>query len=305
MNIIIFSKSGARSRQINSPVQFLLLGFLFLSLLITPLYWGYQLGVHQNSNEMPELNYADIRQQRESQEQLQQAKSEVTALTRHLGQLQAYMTRLDALGARLVKVAKLDDQEFDFSQVPPLGGPVSDAQIAEYTLSDLGRMAQTLQVQMQLREEKLSILESVLFERRLRNEILPAGRPIKKGWMSSAYGIRTDPFSGKPQMHKGIDFAGKMGSSIYAVASGVVSWAGKRHGYGQLVEIQHGNGYSTRYAHGAKVLVQKGDLVSQGQEVAKMGSSGRSTGPHLHFELLKKGRQINPVKFVRSRRKSD
>ncbi|MDQ7014981.1 MAG: M23 family metallopeptidase [Gammaproteobacteria bacterium] len=304
MNIIIFSKSGARSRQINSPVQFFLLGFLFLSLLITPLYWGYQLGVHQNSNEIPELNYADIRQQRESQEQLQQAKSEVTALTRHLGQLQAYMTRLDALGARLVEVAKLDGQEFDFSQVPPLGGPVSDAQIAEYTLSDLGRMAQTLQMQMQLREEKLSILESVLFKRRLRNETLPAGRPIKKGWMSSAYGIRTDPFSGKPQMHKGIDFAGKMGSSIYAVASGVVSWAGKRHGYGQLVEIQHGNGYSTRYAHGAKVLVQKGELVSQGQEIAKMGSSGRSTGPHLHFELLKKGRQINPVKFVRSRRKS-
>ncbi len=304
MNIIIFTKSGARSRQINSPLQFLLLGFLFLSLFVTPLYWGYQLGVHQNPNEMPELSYDEIHQQRESREQLQQAKSEVTALTRHLGQMQAYLTRLDALGARLVQVGKLDDQEFDFSQAPPLGGPVSDLIMPAYKISDLAQRAAALQQQMQQSEEMLSILEVVLLDRRLQNEILPTGRPIKKGWMSSAYGVRTDPFSGKPQMHKGIDFAGKMGSGIYAVASGVVSWAGKRHGYGNMVEIRHGNGYSTRYAHSAEVLVQKGDLVSQGDEVAKMGSSGRSTGPHVHFELLKKGRQVNPVKFVNARRKS-
>jgi murein DD-endopeptidase MepM/ murein hydrolase activator NlpD len=117
--------------------------------------------------------------------------------------------------------------------------------------------------------------------------------------MSSYYGRRTDPFTGKPANHKGVDFAGKAGASVFAVADGVVTWSSKRYGYGELVEINHGNGYSTRYAHNSENLVAVGDEVSKGETVALMGDTGRATGPNLHFEVLHQGKQVNPVNFVR------
>ncbi|HEY9050177.1 MAG TPA: M23 family metallopeptidase, partial [Gammaproteobacteria bacterium] len=122
--------------------------------------------------------------------------------------------------------------------------------------------------------------------------------PITRGWISSYYGMRTNPFTGKLQFHKGMDFASKSGSEVQAVAGGVITWSGKRYNYGNMVEVNHGNGYVTRYAHNKENLVKVGDTVKKGQAVASMGSTGRSTGPHVHFEVLKDGRQINPLKFV-------
>jgi murein DD-endopeptidase MepM/ murein hydrolase activator NlpD len=127
----------------------------------------------------------------------------------------------------------------------------------------------------------------------------PAGRPVRKGWLSSYFGKRTDPFNGRQEMHKGLDFAGQMGSEVLATAAGVVSWAGKRYGYGQLIEINHGNGISTRYAHCERILVKVGETVKQGETIGLMGSSGRSTGPHVHYEVLKDGHQVNPTQYVR------
>jgi murein DD-endopeptidase MepM/ murein hydrolase activator NlpD len=147
-------------------------------------------------------------------------------------------------------------------------------------------------------EEQLDVLEEVIINRQLRKESKPRGRPIEKGWTSSYYGKRTDPFTGKLAMHKGMDFAGKAGSGVIAVASGVVTWSGDRYGYGQLVEINHGNGYATRYGHNAEILVEVGESIEKGQKIALMGSSGRSTGPHVHFEVLKNDRQVNPSKYV-------
>ncbi|MGI9296181.1 MAG: M23 family metallopeptidase, partial [Pseudomonadales bacterium] len=159
--------------------------------------------------------------------------------------------------------------------------------------------------QIELREQQLEIMENLLSKRKLRNEVFIAGRPILKGWMSSSYGYRTDPFKGHKAWHKGIDFAGKRGSDVVAVGSGVVTKAGKRRGYGQLVEISHPNGYTTRYAHNAEILVNPGDIVKQGQVISKMGSSGRSTGPHVHFEVLKGGKSVNPLAYIkRARRES-
>jgi murein DD-endopeptidase MepM/ murein hydrolase activator NlpD len=135
-------------------------------------------------------------------------------------------------------------------------------------------------------------------DRSLHERIMPSGRPVRNGWVSSGYGMRTDPFTGKKEFHEGIDFAGKEGSRVLAVADGIVSWAGWRKGYGKMVEITHGNGYATRYAHNEKLLVSVGETVKKGQTIALMGSTGRSTGPHVHFEVVHNDREVNPAKYV-------
>jgi murein DD-endopeptidase MepM/ murein hydrolase activator NlpD len=128
--------------------------------------------------------------------------------------------------------------------------------------------------------------------------VKPSGRPVREGYISSYFGERMDPFNGEEAMHKGVDFATDAGADVLAVASGIVTWSGPREGYGNLVEINHGNGYTTRYAHNAQTLVSVGDTVERGQAVAVVGSTGRSTGPHVHFEVLRDGTQINPMAFV-------
>jgi len=133
----------------------------------------------------------------------------------------------------------------------------------------------------------------------LNDRVYPQGRPVSSGWISSYFGKRTDPFTGKSANHTGIDFAGKAGAEVVAVADGVVTWSADRYGYGIMVEINHGNGYSTRYAHNSENLVVVGDEVKKGQAVARMGETGRATGPNLHFEVLKSGRRVNPVNFIR------
>jgi murein DD-endopeptidase MepM/ murein hydrolase activator NlpD len=233
------------------------------------------------------------------------SEARIEALAVRTAQLQSRLMRLDALAERLAGMAKLDKSEFDFSVQPAVGGPESggleEAMQAPEFLTTLDGLAD----QIELREQQLEIMANLLAKRRLRDEVFIAGRPILKGWMSSSYGYRTDPFKGHKAWHKGIDFAGKQGSDVVAVGSGVVTRAGKRRGYGQLVEISHPNGYTTRYAHNAEILVSPGDIVKQGQVISKMGSSGRSTGPHVHFEVLKGGKSVNPLAYIkRARRES-
>ena len=158
----------------------------------------------------------------------------------------------------------------------------------------------SLGYQLTHREAQLDVLESVLMTQNLKERVYPQGRPVKSGWLSSYFGRRTDPFTGKPANHTGIDFAGKQGDEIVAVADGVVTWSSDRYGYGVMVEINHGNGYSTRYAHNSENLVAVGDKVKKGQVVALMGETGRATGPNLHFEVLRNGSRVNPVNFIRN-----
>jgi murein DD-endopeptidase MepM/ murein hydrolase activator NlpD len=159
-------------------------------------------------------------------------------------------------------------------------------------------MLAQLEQNVDLRESQLSALENVILARELHEEIHPEGRPVANGFISSYFGERADPFDGLETFHKGVDFAGTPGSPVVAVAAGVVTWAGERTGYGKLIEINHGDGFATRYAHNERTLVTVGQTVKRGERIALMGSTGRSTGPHVHFEVLRNGRQVNPLSFV-------
>jgi murein DD-endopeptidase MepM/ murein hydrolase activator NlpD len=223
---------------------------------------------------------------------------DVDALALRLGELQAKVIRLDALGERLTEVAKLDKGEFDFSTQPAVGGPKEDSAVESMPVPEFIQTLEALNRQVDDRAQQLGLLESMLMSRSLQDEVLPAGRPIKRGWISSYFGMRTDPFTGRREHHKGVDLAGKAGSEVIAVGAGVVTWAGSRYGYGNLVEVNHGNGYSTRYGHNESVLVAVGDTVRKGQALSLMGSTGRSTGPHVHFEVRYKGKTVDPKKYI-------
>ena len=239
-----------------------------------------------------------------------EAERRLQSLSLSVAEMEARLVRLDAMGQRLTDLAGLDDGEFDFSRTPALGGPVTVPVLEAEEMARLDVPPPTLSSEMRDleariadREQQLDFLEAVLSNRQLQQDIYLSGRPIKKGWQSSAFGQRKDPFTGQVMWHGGVDFAGKLGSDIVAVAGGVVTWSGERYGYGDMVEISHGGGYSTRYAHNLENKVKVGDIVSKGQVIALMGSSGRSTGPHVHYEVYKNGRAVDPASYVRRTRR--
>ncbi len=235
--------------------------------------------------------------QREVDERMQ-------ALTVKVAEVEARMIRLDALGEHLTQVAKLNKGEFDFSQNPAVGGPEELSELGEvYQKPEFANVLDAMSATLEEREQQLDILESMLVNRNIKGSSYLTGRPIKKGWLSSHYGHRTDPFTGKLAWHKGVDFAGKEDSPIISVAAGVVTWSGERYGYGNLVEVSHGDGYVTRYGHNKENMVEVGDVVKKGQQVAKMGTTGRSTGHHVHFEVLLNGKAMNPKNYIYRREK--
>lgn len=231
----------------------------------------------------------------------QDAQRSIDALAVKLGQLQAQSTRLDALGERLAEVGKLDVSEFDFGQQPAVGG-IEEVGSTAYALpqtlnTSIGQLTQRFDTQ----QAQLSALQSLLLDAKIESNLKPTGMPVQ-GYISSYFGVRTDPFDGHTERHTGIDIPTPYGTPVHAVAEGMVTFAGVRHGYGNVVEIDHGNGYMTRYAHNSKLVVHPGEHVQVGQVIAKAGSTGRSTGPHVHFEVWYKGRVINPLAFVRNHR---
>jgi murein DD-endopeptidase MepM/ murein hydrolase activator NlpD len=232
-------------------------------------------------------------------EQLEAASHrDMDALALQLGALQAQATRLNALGQRLTSVGKLEDGEFDFGKAPALGG-AEDPNMQPHGLDfDLAGNIAALRNQFGQQEMQLTVLENLLTDRRLQGAALPTGYPVANSYIGSGFGARVDPINGESEHHLGLDFDADAGSDIKAVAGGVVVWSGERAGYGRVVEIDHGNGYMTRYAHNQQNLVQVGDRVKFGQIIAKVGSSGRSTGPHCHFEVWLNGRAMNPYNYV-------
>lgn len=306
MNIILLNKRFGCSGCITLTRQ-RMLAFVLSLFVIMPaalLYAGYQLGTRGAETRPDALNQAlqaELQAQHKKIKSVTEAAEDnMNALALKLGQMQAHVMRLDALGERLTKMAKLDKGEFDFENPPGQGGPASNTPGQSIAMPDFLQSLKELSAQIDDRSRQLHVLESMLMNRNLQAEVMPAGRPIRHGWISSLYGMRTDPFTGKQMFHAGIDFAGKRGSNVMAVAAGVVTWAGKRSGYGNLVEINHGNGYATRYGHNEKLLVKVGQTVKKGQVIAKMGSTGRSTGPHVHFEVLYHGHPVNPRKYIRA-----
>ena len=243
---------------------------------------------------------ADLEAQRTALEAAKrQAQDTLDALAIRIGQMNAHVVRLDALGQRLTEMADLEDGEFDFQTPPPIGGPEDTEFLTDMDEAGLVAQLDSLGNQLEDRARQLGVLESVLLTRNLGERTRPRGRPVQGGWISSYFGTRTDPFTGKKARHKGIDFAGKAGAEIHAVGSGVVTYSGKRYGYGMMVEIDHGDGFVTRYAHNAENTVGVGDEVQKGQLIGYMGSTGRATGPNMHFEVLKDGVVQNPVNYIR------
>ena len=308
MKIIFISNNAEKVRTIrlNSWAKYI----LSILLLGAPLAAGTMLGIKVADgrwqllfdNSIAEMQHQIVVQKEEITAGRDQAQNSLAAMTVKLAKLRSRLVRLDALGEQLTEIADLNDGEFDFSSTPGLGGPIS---------SPLARIAEQIEVQdkvsvmfakldnsITLRESQLQILKEMLSDDRLKKEQLVSGRPVKKGWMSSEYGMRIDPFHGQKQWHAGVDFAGREGEDIVAVASGVVTWSGKRSGYGLMVEVNHSDDFVTRYGHNSENIAEVGSVVKKGDVIARMGSSGRSTGPHVHFEVFRNGRTVDPASYI-------
>jgi len=286
--------------------------FITLALPMMTAWIGYKMATSPTEQPLSSVAIASMRDQLQQQRQLltetrNQAQLQLDALTSKIGILQAELTRINAFGQRVASIAKVNKNEFDFSQPPGIGGPSETMDgpvggpVSAYSSSDLFRGLDDFSAQLNDRAYQLEVLEAVLLNKEIKAEVRISGRPVKKGWTSSYYGTRADPFHGKPAWHGGMDFAGKSGADVIATGAGVVTWSAKRSNYGQFIEISHGDGLTTRYAHNSELLVAVGDVVSKGQVIAKMGSQGRSTGPHVHYEILKNGKTMNPAKFVNRR----
>ncbi|NNM50925.1 MAG: M23 family metallopeptidase [Pseudomonadales bacterium] len=288
MNIIFIH------RRLRKPVTLQLQGrawwLLMLPMLVLPMMGGavaygmlrHEVAVHPATTAMASNN---------------DAANQLRAMSQRMAELQAHITRLDALGQHLAESNNLKSKEFDF-QKKPMGGEETPTLTAISSQTALQMRLQTLRTEVDDREAQLTALDSVLQGRQHTPQVLLSNSPLRGGEETSPFGYRVDPINGRVSFHPGIDFAGPEGSGIYATASGVVSWAGPRNGYGNMVEINHGNGLYTHYAHCSNVTVHQGDVVSTGQLIAHMGSTGRSTGPHLHYEVLENGVPVNPATFL-------
>jgi murein DD-endopeptidase MepM/ murein hydrolase activator NlpD len=304
MNVIFFSKREGLARQLNlaHPVTLGILAVLVLGILGTAFALGMQLGQGSSGRlaggESARWTQILTDQKHQIAELKERMNERVDAMAMRMGEVNAHVIRLDALGKRLTEMADIDSHEFDFDSAPASGGPEAEGSGVSAQIPDISLKLNDLEQKVALRDSQLNALENVIIDRDLKKQIHPEGRPVKSGFISSYFGEREDPFSGEEAYHKGVDFAGAAGASVMSVAAGVVTWAGNRTGYGNLVEINHGDGYVTRYAHNQRTLVTVGQTVKRGDPIALMGSTGRSTGPHVHFEVIRNGRQVDPLTFV-------
>lgn len=238
-------------------------------------------------------------QKAELQQVRENAQRDISRMAIKLGELQADSARLDALGQRLVVAGKLDPKEFDFSEPAGIGGPEKAVPPARSLPFDLTVSMEQLARRFDSQQNQLGVLQSLLTDRQVASSLIPSGMPIKDGYITSPYGMRIDPFTGRESFHPGIDIGAYRGEQVHAVAAGVVTYAGVRPGYGNVIEIDHGDGYMTRYAHNSKLLAYVGEHVHAGQVISDAGSTGRSTGPHVHFEVWHDGKLVNPIAYVR------
>ena len=306
MNVVIFGKGFGKPRQWQmSGLSLAVCGFVATGIIGFAAFAGGHWYASVTGSGLSQADVVAVTDKIAEQRLAiattrQETEDTLDALAIRLGKMSASVIRLDALGRRLTEMADFDDGEFDFESEPAFGGPEEpDQSGSAVAIPEVVGTLENLNVQLDDREAQLVALESMLMNQNLSDRVYPQGRPVKAGWMSSYFGRRTDPFTGKSANHRGVDFAGKLGAEAIAVADGVVVWAGPRYGYGELVEINHGNGYATRYAHNSANLVAVGDEVKKGQTVSLIGETGRATGPNLHFEVLYKGKRVDPVKFIR------
>jgi len=281
-------------------------GLLVLGLLAVAIWSGYRMTSGEAQVQDPTASELVAQwqgrlddQKAELAQVRHKVRQQIDALTLRLGEIQGRLLRLDALGQRFVETGVVASDEFDFSQPAAVGGPEDNVSGDSFTTPQLTDMIDALAQRIDDREHQLRMLDIVSSQKKLEHERYVEGRPITWGWLSSKYGYRSDPFTGKRTWHNGVDLAGREGSDIISVAAGVVTFAGDRYGYGNLVEVEHGDGLVTRYAHAKEIKTSVGEVVQKGQVLAAMGSTGRSTGPHVHFEVLQNGKSKNPETYIR------
>lgn len=274
------------------------------ALLVTALIFaaGLQLGRFiTGPMEREALAQALDQQRLDLQAARGQLQGKVDAMASRVGTLNAHLIRLDALGRRITDLANLDRGEFDFDKPPPAGGPDADVEhsgAGSVQVPELSVVLDTLEAQLEDRERQLTVLESLMSTRHLDARIQPSGWPIIGGWISSHFGSRSDPFTGRNAFHAGVDFAAPPGSRVVSTGPGVVSFAGYKSGYGYVVEVTHPTGFVTRYGHNSRNLVRQGQTIAKGQAIAIIGSTGRSTGNHVHFEVERDGNRLNPMRYL-------
>lgn len=302
MDIILVSNRLAKARSVTLTKTHLLVIamlalLLFIGAVLMAQYAIVRLQPGSISNELRQ--WLASAQQAEQQKQQAYLRESLDTMAKRLGQMQAQLLRLDTLGSRLAKMTGMKPQEFSFDQAPAQGGPYLPAPLqADVTMGNMDQQLVSLASLLSDRSDKLVALETLLMQDSLSKRLLPSVAPITDGWYSSNFGWRVDPFTGKNAMHEGVDYMIPAGTPVYASAGGVVVYADYHPQYGNMVEIDHGNDIVTRYAHASKLMVKVGQMVRRSQEVAKSGSTGRSTGPHLHFEVRYKGLAQNPVRFL-------
>jgi murein DD-endopeptidase MepM/ murein hydrolase activator NlpD len=302
MNIILVSDSLAKSRIVTisqSQIIMAALGFVsagFMFALAT--YWVTMKYAVDIKNPFIQSLISTLTQQQNQQAE-KDMRDQLNSLAVKLGELQARLMRLDAFGERLGKAANIKSEEFRFSETPGQGGPlIPVGKIDNLSYADFQSRVNEISRSLDDRSDKLGVLDSVLMDGRLAAKAMPTTMPVEAGYHSSNFGYRADPFNGQSAFHAGVDFNAPFGSPILAAAGGVVSSAQMHSDYGQMVDIDHDNGYSTRYAHLSKIKVKAGDIVLKGQHVGDLGATGRATGPHLHFEVRENGVPLNPNRFL-------
>lgn len=304
--IIVDEKQGASKSLVLRGWMRLGLSICLLGLPVILGYYGFQLADTRNSQfQKDEAAQAWVDGLREQKADLERVKQEtltqLEALTIRMASLQARLIRLDALGERLTNATGLDDGEFDFTQEPSVGGPEVMLEENTFQMPDFLQELDELAMQIESRQQQLELLDSIMIERESQSEFSVSGRPVSRGYISSGFGRRIDPFTGNLAWHQGVDFStGSSGEDVFAVAAGVVAFAGEKQGLGKMVQIDHGNGFETIYGHDEQILVKVGDVVKKGQVIALSGSTGRSSGPHVHFEVHKNGRVVDPASYIHS-----
>lgn len=303
MNVIIVSKflKAPKKLSFREPRTMAVAGAALVAILGIGFLAGFLLRGANGAAlaEIERLREQLVAQQAQVDDARDGALRDVNALAARIGELQAQANRLNALGERLTRAGNLDDGEFDFGDLPGIGGAEASLPLDGSALT--GRL-DAIAAELDTAGHQLAMLEAVLADRELDSSLTPAGLPVRGGYASSSFGTRIDPITGFNQFHRGIDFSGQAGADVLAVADGVVIFSGRDGNYGNLVDVDHGNGYMTRYAHNSQNLVQVGERVRAGQVVAKMGRTGRATGTHVHFEVWQDGRPVNPRQYLRRAR---
>ncbi len=313
MKLIILDPRRGISRTFALPRHWVLLAATLLLLLPLSgavggyLFFASQAGDPLVSGDVGRYTAEAWRERLQSQRQAvvdarTRAEEKLKALTVRVAEMQARLLRLDALGERLVQSTRVGRQDFDFSRPPAVGGPEESTDAAAFQAPDFVTALDELSARIDAREQELQVLASLLAGARLREESFLAGNPVNTGYLSSDFGHRIDPFHGNIAFHKGIDFAGPTGSDVVATGAGMVVYAGDHAGYGRMVEVSHGDGISTLYAHLSAVSVRVGDIVREGQAVGRLGSTGRSTGPHVHYEVRRHGQPVDPARYLAAAR---